>query len=159
MADGVRIELDTTGLDRAIARLSDRVQHMRDAWDSAGRYLRSQVQLGFRRQQSPYGQPWKPTRRGGQILRLTSRMRDSVDYEAGGDSLAIGTNVEYAPSHQFGATIEAKNVPFLKFKIGDRWVNKKSVEIPARPFLPTDGLPDDWQAGVLRVLGEHFGRA
>lgn len=156
MADPIRIELDTAALDRAVHRISGRLTHMRDAWEGVGRYLKSEIQLGFRRQQSPDGKGWLPTLRGGQILRLTSRLRDSIDYAAGGDSLAIGTNVTYAPTHQFGATISAKRAPYLRFRIGDRWVSKKRVTVPARPFLPTDGLPDDWQAGLIRMLKAHF---
>jgi phage gpG-like protein len=37
--------------------------------------------------------------------------------------------------HQFGATIRAKNVPFLRFRIGEQWVSKKQVTIPPRSFF------------------------
>ena len=47
----------------------------------------------------------------------------------------LGTNLVYAPTHEYGATIKAKNAPYLKFKIGNQWVSTKQVKIPARPFL------------------------
>jgi phage virion morphogenesis protein len=162
MADNVRIELDDRPLQQAVRVLADRMANMRGVWGGVGRYLRSRVQLTFRAQQSPYGEAWQPTLRGGQILRLTGRLRDSVDFEAGDDHVAIGTNVRYARVHQFGATIHAKNVgtpPYLHFKIVDRWVKRRSVEIPARPFLPTAGLPEDWTTGAVRVISGAFTRS
>ncbi len=156
MTDGIRIELDTPALDRAIADRTQRLDDMTPAWRSVGRYLVSRIQLGFRAQQSPYGAPWAPTRRGGQILRMTSRLRDSVTEDPGRDHVAVGTNVGYARVHQFGAVIRAKAAAYLRFRIGDRWARKKQVTIPARPFMPTEGLPEDWTAGAIRAIEGHF---
>ena len=47
----------------------------------------------------------------------------------------VGTNVVYARVHEFGAVIRAKNAPFLKFQVGGKWVQKKQVLAPARPFM------------------------
>lgn len=59
----------------------------------------------------------------------------------------VGTNLIYAPVHEFGATIHAKNFPYLHFKVGAKgirgkeggeWVMVKQVTIPPRPyFKPT----------------------
>ena len=46
-----------------------------------------------------------------------------------------GMGLIYARVHQLGATITAKKSKYLKFKMGDRWVQKKSVTIPARRWL------------------------
>ena len=46
-----------------------------------------------------------------------------------------GAGLIYSRVHQLGATITAKNAPYLKFKMGDRWVQKKSVTIPARRWF------------------------
>lgn len=51
-----------------------------DAARAIGRHLKTSTQLRFRAQQSPDGAPWAPTLRGGQILRLTSRLRNSITY-------------------------------------------------------------------------------
>lgn len=49
---------------------------------------------------------------------------------------SVGTNLIYAPVHEFGAIIRAKRVKYLKFFIpGVGWRQKKQVTIPARkPF-------------------------
>jgi len=32
----------------------------------------------------------------------TGRLRDSINYKVSGDEVAVGTNVEYAPYHEYG---------------------------------------------------------
>lgn len=94
-----------------------------------------------------------------QILqRRTSRLIRSIAIKYGGSRdrahAEIGTNVIYAPVHEFGATITAKNAPYLWFKIQTasrivgkggkalkrprgifQYVRTKRVTIPARPFM------------------------
>lgn len=134
MADAV-LELDLKDLNAQISALLA-PQKTRPLLDSIGRTLRTDVQFNFKRQAGPDGQPWKPTHRGGQILRDSGRLLRSIDYRVESDSeVRIGTNVVYARIHNFGGTISGKNGNLLRFKIGDRWVSKQSVEIPARPFI------------------------
>jgi phage gpG-like protein len=78
----------------------------------------------------------------GQVLHIrTGRLKSSINGTAQmvGNIVTgkVGTNVVYAPIHELGGVIRAKNSPYLRFKIGDRWVSKKEVKIPARPFLST----------------------
>lgn len=47
----------------------------------------------------------------------------------------VGTNVKYAAIHEYGGVINAKNAPYLKFKIGNKWISKKSITMPERSFL------------------------
>lgn len=55
-----------------------------DAARAIGRYLKTSTQLRFRAQKGPDGQAWPPSQRviarGGQTLRLTSRLRNSITY-------------------------------------------------------------------------------
>lgn len=57
-----------------------------DAARAIGRYLKSSTQLRFRAQKTPDGQAWPPSQRvlarGGQTLRLTSRLRNSITYRS-----------------------------------------------------------------------------
>lgn len=51
---------------------------------------------------------------------------------------------------------------YLQFKVGDQWVRKHSVDIPARPVVPNDGdaLPDEWMDrlsdAISRCLEDYF---
>ncbi len=105
----------------------------------------------------------------GDILKIRSgKLRDSinqrVDRETNKIIGRVGTNLIYARTHEYGATIKAKNKPYLVFPIseydtakkrftgpgltkaglrsyskkakkGGQWVKVKQVKIPARqPF-------------------------
>jgi phage virion morphogenesis protein len=101
-----------------------------------GRVMLTDVDMNFRRGVSPDGTPWAPLKhRQGQPLRDTKRLQNSMTYSASNDEVTVGTNVIYAPTHQFGATIKPKKGKFLVFKLGDKTVFAKQVTIPARPFI------------------------
>ena len=88
--------------------------------------------------------------RGGQPLRNTgTHLMNAVSYSVEGNSVSVGVPPAWASVLQFGGTISAKNSPFMKFKIGNQWVQKKSVKIPARPFL--GGSTSD-QEDIVQIL-------
>lgn len=70
-------------------------------------------------------------RKAGKILHQTGHLRRSISTQVSNDDIIIGTNVVYAPTHQFGA----KRGQFGKTSRGGSipW-----GKIPARPFLPID---------------------
>lgn len=121
-----------------------------------GEALVSGTQDRFERGEAPDGSKWKASQRGGQTLVDTARLKNSIGYEASPDMVAVGTSVEYAAAHQFGATIEAKGKN-LKFKVGGKWVSKKSVTIPPRPFIGISAEDEEEaKACCLRHLGRAF---
>ncbi|WP_261945375.1 phage virion morphogenesis protein [Paenibacillus melissococcoides] len=74
----------------------------------------------------------------------SARLKNSIKSTADGSGFAVGTNVIYARTHQFGekgrsVTIRAKTRRGLIFKIDGRWIRKRQVKvnikIPARPYL------------------------
>lgn len=71
------------------------------------------------------------------------------------NSVTCGSDRKYAGIHQHGGTIRAKTSGGLRFKIGDRWVTKAKVEIPARPFFPitaTGSLTDLAKGKIDRLI-------
>jgi phage gpG-like protein len=94
-------------------------------------------------------------------------MRNSIDKQISGNTLQVGTNVCYALTHQFGATVTAgkptgsnlcgytpKNAPRLAWSAGGAIHFAKSVTIPARPFMPVQpggggALPQPWENEVM----------
>jgi len=125
-----------------------------------GRVIKTGTALRFRAGQSPEGVPWIPSRRvaesGGRTLALTNRLRGSITYRATSENVAIGTNLPYARIHQLGGTIKAKGDGYLRFKIGKNWVQKKSVTIPARPYL---GASDADKLELIRVVNEFLSKS
>jgi phage gpG-like protein len=66
----------------------------------------------------------------------------------------VGNPAPYAAIHQFGGTITGK--PWLRFKIGDRWVTVHQVTIPARPFFPVeDGKLTPKAEEKIKASGER----
>jgi phage gpG-like protein len=153
---------DLADLRRQLERLGGPAHRLEMAKNLAEE-ARTQVVLGFARGVDPYGKPWKPLRsRVGQPLLDTGRLRNSI---AGYphvtlSGFTISTGVKYAATHQYGATIRARNPtmgfgragssgqdmvtagkPMLRFRVGGRgkagrWVSKEQVTVPRRQFMP-----------------------
>lgn len=131
-----------------------------------GRVIVNRIKLGFRSGTDPYGIPWKPpVLRKGQPLVDTGRLRSSISSRVIGQEVEVGTNLIYAPIHQFGGTIRAKNAPFLVFPFGGSaagsapfgYLRKKSVYIPQRRFFPINAagqveLPGAWATSALASM-------
>jgi phage gpG-like protein len=100
----------------------------------------------------------------GQPLRDTGRLNRSITSKADGQGVTVGTNVKYAPTHQFGAIIRPKNPSkFLVFPGPDgEKIFAKKVTIPARPFLPLRrntavvALPPAWSVLVVNAIKLYF---
>lgn len=137
------------------------------AMGAVGASIANRVRLGFRLGRSPYGQPWAPLNpffRVGQPLRDTGRLQRSITHQVqGGDSVAVGTNVRYARTHQHGADIKPVNAKMLGpiGSAGGGAVFLKGAKIPARPFMPLQGdqvvLPEPWARSALAALAKSMG--
>lgn len=142
----IQITVSLPRLEQLRAKLRDMSQPLA----AIGNALKEEARLRFVEQASPYGPAWKPLspatlanpRRGrnAQILRDTGRLMNSITYESNASSATVGTNVIYAAIHQFGG------------KAG----RGRKVTIPARPYLPTNGLPPDQMAEVVTVLERYL---
>jgi phage gpG-like protein len=66
---------------------------------------------------------------------LRRSIQSSVDVRYNLITASLFTDVIYAPIHEFGGKIKAKNSGYLNFSVGGRWVKIKEVTIPTRPFL------------------------
>lgn len=160
MTASMTITLDDGGLGVALDAVAAFGGDLTPAMDDIGQSLVVATQQRFEQGISPDGAAWKPsiraTAEGGLTLVERGHLRDSITHRAGKDSVEVGTNVFYAAVHQFGATISAKSAKSLKFQIGDRYVQKKSVTIPARPFI---GLSMDDRTEITAILSDHLRKA
>lgn len=126
-----------------------------------GEALVSSTRNRFREQKGPDGRPWKKSLRakttGGQTLVDTGRLKNSITSRATSHGVEVGTNDKRASIHQGNngrdVKIKAKKAKALRFKIGNSWAIKKSVTIPARPFI---GISDDDQEEVTDIINEHI---
>jgi phage virion morphogenesis protein len=160
---GFAVEIDDADAKAALAeaiKLGVNMTPITQAWAGV---MAARVAHAFMSGQSPDGKAWAPLKlRSGQPLRDTGHLAGkarTTRYDA--VEAIIGTNLLYAPVHQYGATIKAKNAPFLLFPTPTGWAKRKSVKIPARPFYPVGPtLPMTWSKPLIAaaeiVIGKPF---
>jgi phage virion morphogenesis protein len=158
----INISFDDGTLPDALGELIARGDDLTPLMDSIGMGLEgSAIERFNETSTAPSGASWTPSRaaqeEGRRTLLKSGNLRDSITHRAGRDEVEVGSNVIYAAIHQFGGTIRAKTSKGLRFKIGDRFITKKEVTIPARPFLGvSDADRDMIREEVVAYLGGAF---
>lgn len=71
----------------------------------------------------------------GNLKVRTGKLRRSIRTIITDKSVSVGTNVVYAPIHEYGGIIRPKNYQYLTFKSQYGWIRAKKVTMPARPFM------------------------
>lgn len=157
----IALKADTKRLADKFARLQAAVADLTPVLDEIGQTLVTSVNMRFARGTGPDGEAWAPLTTGETpILVKSGRLRDSITHAVTGDSVTVGTNLLYAATHQFGATIKPKNAKALAFTVGGKFVMAKTVQIPARPFLGISDQDVDLVEGVIDDrLAAAFGAA
>jgi len=124
----------TVGMDTALRKLKQLAERGNDVTpvlDELGEDEVTRVMLRFENSEAPDGSIWEDLKvRDGKPLMDTGRLYQSVVAHVANDSLQVGTNVSYAPYHQFG-----------------------TEHIPARPFL---GVSDDLLASLQEITLAYF---
>ncbi len=143
----IRLEGDTRAFLRRIRSFSDIDKRGINA--ALAETVRESTLERFRQGRDPDGKRWKTSIRaaeeGGKTLIRSSQLRNSIHSQSDASGFAVGTNVKYAATHQFGESgrmVRARRKKVLRFRLDGRWISKKQVriQIPARPFL---GLSDE----------------
>ena len=158
MSIGIRITTTDGRALAAMAQLMMTAENKTRLFDEIGVSLTEAARLRFIDQAGPDGQPWVPsyraTNQGGETLRDKGVLMNSLTHVVLADGVEYGTNVPYAGPLHFGAEIQAVNGPFLRFKIpGGGWVSKKSVTLPARPFL---GINADDEQTIADIINDFL---
>lgn len=150
----ISVTIEDRQVRAELGRLAGRLKNLTPAMRGIGEIVRRSVEQNFAAGGRP--EKWEKSHRvkekGGQTLSDTGRLRRSFTVRGYPDRAEVGTNVKYAAIHQFGGVISARNRPYLRFKVGDQWVTKRSVTIPARPFLMVQN--EDW--GKMRRYLERY---
>lgn len=175
----MQISIQVEGLARLKQRLkatAGKLQNMRQFWSSVGMYVQNQtIKERFNKEQSPNGQKWEPLaestkrrkkrhKRGQmKILHDTGELRRSIAYEAGNNSVKVGSVLKYARIHQFGGTVEVSRLGQYKrnhknhrFKRkGNSYSYSHKVTIPARPFL---GVTESEKKHITSMFRQYIKR-
>lgn len=160
---GIRLDGDVSALLRRLRAYSEIDRRGLNA--ALAQTARESTLERFRQGRDPEGRRWKTSIRaaasGGRTLIDTAQLRNSIKAHSDEKGFAVGTNVKYAGTHQFGdsnRTIRAKTRKGLRFQVGGRWVTKKQVKvsIPARPYL---GLSSEDMEEIKATVQEFIERS
>jgi phage gpG-like protein len=134
-------------------KLTDRARR------AAGEAALTELRRGFRNSRDPYGKPWAElVLRDGKPLRDTGRLANSFSLRLTPNGFTIGTPIEFAYVHQFGATIVPVRAKALRFKPrgSKRFVTLQKAVIPARKMLPEGDDLGTWREPIADALGEAW---
>jgi len=164
----VSIELDDRAVNAALAKLVAAGGKLKPALRDIGDMMVSRITEGFDQTESPYGKKWQELKPETKVNRLrhnksnfnksgkisargrreaiagfspltdTGKLRNSITRNVSANSVDVGTGLIYATTQQFGS---------------------EDGTIPARPFMPMDGLPDDWAQEVLGSISKQLIKA
>lgn len=157
----IEIEVNFDGLEHGLTRLVELGRDMTPVTRQLAGVLADAPERAFAGQRDPVtGNAWHPLspvtigRRAkaghdGPILQVRGQLAGSLHADYGPDHAAVGTNVPYAPTHQFGV----KKGAFGTTKRGGPipW-----GDIPARRFL---GVGPEDEEEIRGILGEAARRA
>lgn len=151
MATNDGVHIDSQRVIDALVQARESIADLRPIMADIGETVRNNIMLGFRETKSPDGINWealKPStianRRQGSSVPLndTGQLKSSITFNASSDHVEIGTNKPYAALMNFGGT---------KAQFPNLW-----GDIPARPFMPTDNLPESWADEIMAVVTHHL---
>lgn len=171
MSGIMSVEVESAEVIATFVKIADRMRNMREALIDAGEEIITSVQENFNAEGrysvvgsyiggSQKWKPWSKTteaikeklgRSDDKILQASGRLIDSITCsEPTDNSITVGTNLSYAPIHQFGArrgeygTVtqyikehkrKSKNGNMYVVKGHQRNVANPAFDVPARPFL------------------------
>ena len=141
------INIDDSGLKQLIKDQKQRLANLKPVMEVIAQDMQTQKDINFRKQQDPTGKKWEALKKttldrrrkkSGKILQDTGKLRASFTTKATDKSAKIGTNVKYAPTHQFGAKRGqyGRNIKGTRLKTGRRWtITIPWGNIPARKMI------------------------
>ena len=144
------INLDASELERVLHNAANHLTHTAPLMEDISRALLSETMMNFQFGGRPAWAGLSPLtiarRRGGAgaILQDTGELKRSIKATHSNDTATIGSNLKYAPTHQFGAKQG-------EFGRSDRNTPLPWGNIPARPFIPMDKNGDISYDGFLAV--------
>lgn len=154
----ITIQIDAREALAALGRLERALGDLRSPLREIAGALESSVEDAFALERAPSGEAWAPLRPvtqrrrrawPGMILQDSAHLAGSITSSSGADWAAAGTNLGYAPTHQFGA----RKGQFGRTRRGAPipW-----GDVPARPFL---GRADELDGEILDVVERWLRRA
>lgn len=145
------ITIQSQEVQAALNHLEHQLQNLQPVFNAVGETLKAHIADCFREERSPDGINWAALspvtiakRRNGsnKILNDTGRLKDSISHVATNSYTEITTDVVYAAMMNFGG---------IKAQFPNLW-----GDIPARPFFPSEILPQNWETEILETINHYL---
>jgi len=162
----IKVEIEDRAIREMLEAIQQRLGHMRPAMRIIGETVRTSIVRNFEVGGRP--KKWEKSQRGGQTLVDTARLKNSLTVAADDSAVAVGTNVVYAGTHQFGAkqgsfgSVTAQIKTHMRRAASGKAYTVKAHtrqmmlpwgDIPARPFLLVQ--EEDWPV-ILSQLSDFL---
>lgn len=86
---------------------------------------------------------WPSSRRaaetGGRTMRHKGELTRSITYNVDGNSVQVGTNLEYARIHQFGGVVRPRKAKALTVPVHAKAYGKRAADFPDLVYIPRKG--------------------
>ncbi len=173
----ITLKIDDNDIKRLLDDLSRRLDDMSPAMRAVAHEMKNSVLKNFEAEGRP--RRWKPSKRAlrehGKTLQDKGRLAGSFSTDHGRNYAEVGTSVEYAPTHQFGARKGEFGRKTVTIKAHRRKVKSRDIrkgrrllaqgvafvkehqrimefpwgDIPARPFMV---VPDEDMEDIKDIL-------
>ena len=150
----ITVTVDTAAIERELGRLLEKTGNFAPAFKEIGEDLTESIKQRFSTATAPDGTPWarnQPStiRRKGYdkpLVGETKSLSREIHYQITGNTLEVGSTMEYAATQQFGA------------KRGAHGRTRRGApipwgDIPPRPFI---GLSAEDEANIHDVIKAHL---
>lgn len=135
------IQIESQAVQNSLNELARKTTHLQPAFNAIGVEIQRNVIDCFENEKSPDGINWAALspqtlkKRGADAKKLRDKgnMFASLGHNASNNHVEITIGQDYAPHHQFG-----------------------TKHIPARPFFPSQTLPQDWERDALEILNLYL---
>lgn len=157
MADPIAVIVDKAELMRELQARVDRVDNVAPLLDAFGLSMVRSVQKTFREGGRP--RKWDKSRRAtetsGQTMRHKGELMRSITHVVRGNTVEIGTNLEYARIHQYGGTITPKRAKALTVPVHVKAYGKRAADFPDLVYIPRRGAGKD---AILAMVKARKGK-
>ena len=141
----MHIAIEVQGISEAIAHLQKigkTAKNLTPLHRHIGNILQNSIEQSFESEASPFGKSWIPSKKTeGKTLTKSGDLSGGFTTDADSTGVSVGTNLVYAAIHQFGGQAG----------------RKRSVTLPARPFLPVSNS-GELEKGVRAEIMEYLAK-
>lgn len=133
MADAIKVVIDDKEVSAWIKRLKGKASRMNVFMQKAANIMHQDIDNHFQHdKKDSKGKLWPDVKRNpgkGSLLLRTGALRNSIYERFSNTNAEVGTNMEYAATHNFGD--KSRNIPKREFL----WVSDKAIQMIEKTFI------------------------